>query len=107
MEQAISDSVIEILKAYGLAGLVILALGYFCLKLYNRNQELNDSLNELGKEAVQANLSVTNALNGMAEVNRQSNSSIQTLSGSLQSLDGSVRQALIMGSRSNGRRSGE
>lgn len=107
MEQSLTDFIIEVLKAYGLAGLVILALGWFCIKLYNRNQELNDSLNDLGKEAVQANLSVTNALNTMAEVNRQTNSSIQTLSGSVQSLDGSVRQVLFMGSRNNGRRSGE
>lgn len=102
------DFYIEILKTYGLAGAVILALGYSCVKLYNRNQELTDTLIDVGKEAVAANLSVTQALNTMAEVNRQSNASIQTLSGSVQSLDGSVRQVLFMGSRDNGRRhSGE
>lgn len=37
-----SSSITAVLLASGLPGVVIIALGYVCVRLYNRNQELTD-----------------------------------------------------------------
>ena len=76
----------DILRGYGLAGLVMLVLGWAVRSLYNRNQELHDTLNEVGREAVKANEQTANALNKMAEVNSATNSSVQKLDANVQRL---------------------
>ena len=77
---------LAILAQLGLPGLVIFGLGWAVIKLYNRNQELHESLADLGKEAVKANEQLTSALNQMAEVNRATGSTIQQLFGMVQQL---------------------
>lgn len=78
------------LAQLGLAGTVIFALGYAVLKLYNRNNELQETLAELGKDSVKANEQLTSALNQMAEVNRATVSTVQQLNGSVQRLEWSL-----------------
>lgn len=80
------DFFVDILKTYGLAGAVIAAQGYAIIKLYNRNQELHDTLLEIGRESVKANESVTNALSSMAEVNRSTGGTIHQLAQMVQQL---------------------
>lgn len=84
--EAVPSEFWEILKSYGLAGVVMAALAWFCYKLYTRNQELHDTLNEVGREAVKANEQVANALKAMAEVNGATVTSIQQLSANVQQL---------------------
>jgi hypothetical protein len=83
---AFGQYIVETLRQYGLPGLVIFGLGYAVYRLYNRNEKLNDTIQELGRDAVKANESVTSALDTMSEVNKSTNSSIQLLSGGVQNL---------------------
>lgn len=78
--------IIDVLKAYGLAGLVIFVLTWFVVKLYLRNQELHDTLNEMGREAVRTNEQVTSALSKMASVNEASTESVRQLNTTVQQL---------------------
>lgn len=77
---------LDILKTYGLAGLVMGVEAWIINKLYNRNQELHDALNELGRESVKANESVTHALNAMSEVNRATGGTMHQLAQMVQQL---------------------
>jgi len=82
----VPNEFIEILKSYGLAGVVMGALALFCYKLYTRNQELHDTLNEVGREAVKANEQVANALKAMADVNHATVTSMQQINANVQQL---------------------
>lgn len=82
----VPNEFIEILKSYGLAGVVMGALAWFCYKLYTRNQELHDTLNEVGREAVKANEQVANALRAMADVNQATVTSMQQINANVQQL---------------------
>lgn len=77
---------VEILKSYGLAGLVIFALGWIAITLYRDNKALNKELNATNAASIRANEQMTNALNQMAEVNRATQSTIQGLSQQVQQL---------------------
>jgi Zn-dependent protease with chaperone function len=77
---------IDILKQYGLAGVVIGFLAFAVYKLYVRNQELHASLNELGRESVRANEQMTSALNQMAEANRATVGAILQVSDNVKQL---------------------
>lgn len=77
---------IDILKTYGLAGVVMFVLGFAVYKLYLRNQELHDTLNELGRDSVRANEQMTMALNQMSEVNRATIGAIQQISDNVKQL---------------------
>lgn len=57
------ERALDILLAQGLNGVAYLVLGYAVYTLYNRNQELHDTLRDLGKESVRSNEAMTNALN--------------------------------------------
>ena len=78
--------IVEILKTYGLAGLVIAVEGYVIRKLYNRNQELHDALTEVGKESVKANLEIAGAMTQLAEGNRSTAGVVHQLSQMVQQL---------------------
>lgn len=75
-----------ILTTMGLPGVVIFGLGWAVIKLYNRVQELQTLLADLGKEAVLANEKQTNALNQMAEVNRATGTTLQQVFSMVQQL---------------------
>lgn len=61
MDQAIVK-IVEFLLAQGFSGLINLALGFMVYKLYNRNQELHNTLFEVGRESVKANQATSAAL---------------------------------------------
>lgn len=68
MEQAATvggtlDRMIEVVIGLGLPGVIILALAFAVLKLYNRNQELHSTLYTIGREAVRSNEAMTAAIN--------------------------------------------
>ena len=82
----IPQEAIDILKTYGLAGLVMGFLGWAVFTLYKRNQELHDTLREIGSESVKVNEQMTTALNQMSEVNRTSNAAIQVINDNVKQL---------------------
>lgn len=51
MEKLI-EGIGEVFLSRGLDGAIMLVLGIAVYKLYNRNQELHDALNEIGRENV-------------------------------------------------------
>ena len=62
MEGGVLERIFGLLLDLGVPGVIIIVLGYAVYKLYNRNQELHDTLRELGKEQVRSNEAMTNAL---------------------------------------------
>lgn len=66
------EQIFAILLAKGIDGVIIVCLGYAVWKLYNRVQELTDTLIELGKESVRSNEAMTNALNTLDRSVRES-----------------------------------
>ena len=66
------EQIFAILLAKGIDGVIIVSLGYAVFRLYNRNQELTDTLIELGKESVRSNEAMTNALNTLDRSVRES-----------------------------------
>lgn len=78
--------IVEILKLYGLAGVVIAVQSYAIRKLYNRNQELNDTVAQLGRDSVKANSDTANALLAVAETNRSTGGVVHQLSQMTQQL---------------------
>lgn len=62
------QSIVSMLLGQGLPGLMILALGFAVYKLYNRNQELHDTLYEVGRESVKANEATAAALNRLSDL---------------------------------------
>lgn len=67
MDSAVT-SIVSMLLGQGLPGLMILALGFAAHKLYNRNQELHDTLYEVGRESVKANEATAAALNRLSDL---------------------------------------
>lgn len=67
MEEAIQKAV-EYLLAQGIPGVVILGLGWAVFKLYNRNQELHQTLYDIGRESVKANEATTAAINRLTDL---------------------------------------
>ena len=64
----ITESISQMLLGLGLPGVIIIALGYAVWKLYNRNQELHETLYEVGKESVKANEATAAALNRLSDL---------------------------------------
>lgn len=62
------ENIVSMLLGQGLPGLIILALGFAVYKLYNRNQELHDTLFEVGRESVKANEATAAALNRLSDL---------------------------------------
>lgn len=58
--------IIDVLQAYGLAGLVIAGLVFDRTRLYNRNEQLNDKLHDtatrMANEQTAANVATATAL---------------------------------------------
>jgi len=67
MDGGIFEQIVTILLAQGLNGVIIVTLGFAVYKLYNRNQELHETLRELGQETVKSNEAMTAALNRLTD----------------------------------------
>lgn len=67
MEGAVQD-IVSMLLGQGLPGLIILSLGFAVWKLYNRNQELHETLYEVGRESIKANEATAAALNRLSDL---------------------------------------
>ncbi len=62
------DKLIETVVTQGLtAGAVFVVMGFAIYKLYNRNQQLHDTLQEIGREAVKSQMTVAAALNRLSD----------------------------------------
>ena len=66
--EGITESVTQMLLGLGLPGVIIIALGVAVWKLYNQNQELHETLYEVGKESVKANEAAAAALNRLSDL---------------------------------------
>lgn len=62
------EQIVTLLLGQGLPGLIILGLGFTVYKLYNRNQELHETLYEVGRESVKANETTAAALNRLSDL---------------------------------------
>lgn len=58
----------QFLLAQGMSGVIIIVLGYAVKKLYDRNQELHQTLFEIGRESVKANEATAAALNRQTDL---------------------------------------
>lgn len=58
----------DIFLAYGLIGAIAFIEGIAVYKLYQRNQELNETLFNVGTKAVESQAAVTSALNAMRDL---------------------------------------
>lgn len=67
MDSAINQ-VTEIVLAQGLVGVIVLVLGICVLKLYNRNQELHQTLYDVGRESVKTNEATAAAINRLSDM---------------------------------------
>ena len=67
MEGAISQAT-EVLIGLGLPGVIILCLAFAVYKLYNRNQELHQTLYDVGRESVKTNEATAAALNRLSDM---------------------------------------
>lgn len=62
------EQIVGLLLNLGLPGLIILGLGFAVYKLYSRNQELHETLYEIGRESVKANETTATALNRLSDL---------------------------------------
>lgn len=67
MDGAISKAA-EVVLGLGLPGVIILILALAVYKLYNRNQELHQTLYDVGRESVKTNESTAAALNRLSDM---------------------------------------
>lgn len=67
MDSAINQ-VTEIVLAQGFVGVIVLVLGICVLKLYNRNQELHQTLYDVGRESVKTNEATAAAINRLSDM---------------------------------------
>lgn len=67
MDGAISKAA-EVVLGLGLPGVIILILALAVYKLYNRNQELHQTLYDVGRESVKTNEATAAALNRLSEM---------------------------------------
>lgn len=63
-----TNQITEIVLGLGLPGVIILVLAFAVWKLYNRNQELHDTLYEVGKDSVKSNEATAAALNRLSDL---------------------------------------
>jgi hypothetical protein len=68
MDENVIGQIIAFFIAQGLSGVMILGLGFAVYKLYNRNQELAETLREVGRESVKANEQTVAALNRLSDL---------------------------------------
>lgn len=61
--ETLTGFVIEIMRGYGLAGLVMLAMGYIIRSLWLDNVLLRTTVFDIGQKATEANAATANALN--------------------------------------------
>ncbi|SDP92601.1 hypothetical protein SAMN05428967_4485 [Phyllobacterium sp. YR620] len=62
------DAVVNLLIGLGLPGVIIIALGFAVYRLYNRNQELLDTMVETGRETVKAQEAATASINRLSDL---------------------------------------
>ena len=58
----------EVVLGLGLPGVIILFLALAVYKLYNRNQELHQTLYDVGRESVKTNEATAAALNRLSDM---------------------------------------
>lgn len=63
-----TNEITEIVLGLGLPGVIILVLAFAVWKLYNRNQELHETLYEAGKSSVKSNEATAAALNRLSDL---------------------------------------
>ncbi len=57
--------VVEVLRSYGLAGLVMLAMGFVIRALWNDNVYLRNTLFDTGNKAIEANSAMAQAMQAL------------------------------------------
>ena len=62
------DQITGIVLGYGLIGVVAAVLGIAVYKLYNRNQQLNETLFKVGQESVAAQIKTAAALDRLSDL---------------------------------------
>lgn len=62
------EQVVSLLLGLGLPGVIIIVLCVAVYKLYNRNEELNETLRNMGMETVRAQEATTAALNRLSDM---------------------------------------
>lgn len=62
------DQIVTTLLGQGVSGVANIVLGYAVWRLYNRNQELHETLYENGKESVKAHEASASALNRLSDL---------------------------------------
>ncbi|MET3649075.1 hypothetical protein [Phyllobacterium ifriqiyense] len=62
------DAVVNLLIGLGLPGVIIITLGFAVHRLYNRNQELLDTMVETGRETVKAQKTATASINRLSDL---------------------------------------
>lgn len=67
MEAAISE-IVKSLLGLGLPGIIILVQGFVIARLYGRNQELHQTLYDVGRESVKAHESTVAALDRLSSM---------------------------------------
>lgn len=67
MEGAFSKAA-DVVLGLGLPGVIILCLAVAVYKLYNRNQELHQTLYDVGRESVKTNETTAAALNRLSDM---------------------------------------
>lgn len=67
MDGAVTQ-ITELLIGLGLPGVGLLFLGFGVVKLYNRNQELHQTLYDVGRESVKTNEATAAALNRLSDM---------------------------------------
>lgn len=60
----------ELFLSRGIEGAIILVLGFAVYKLYNRNQELHDTLSEIGRESVRVHAQMVASLDKIVDALR-------------------------------------
>ena len=68
MQPTIMEQIGQILLAQGLSGIIIIFLGIAVKRLYDRNQELHQTLYDIGRESVKANEATAAALNRQTDL---------------------------------------
>lgn len=56
------SQIVAVLLSLGLPGVIIIALCFACYRLYNRNQELHDTMFEMGRDVAKSQEATASAI---------------------------------------------
>lgn len=68
MESTLAEWAVGVLREQGLLGLVCAFQGFAIYRLFNRNQELHDTIRSIASDNVAANVTTANSINRLADL---------------------------------------